>query len=520
MKTTKKQLQEVPFFSSTFHAYLQEDPALRSFYNRHPSVEAAREQIKEKSFSAEKRQVLTDVLSEQYEGLSISPAVEKNISLLRQDNCYTVVTGHQLNLFTGPLYVIIKMITTINACEELKKAYPENEFVPVYWMASEDHDFEEINHFHFNGDKYTWHTNQAGAVGHFSLKDIGPLLEQLSAFPPVFLNAYQSSKNLAEAVRKYINGLFGEYGLIVLDADDARLKAMFAQVMRDDILQNDIQSTVATDSRKLDDAGFKTQVFAREINFFYLDEQIRTRIERDGNDFTLADSDMRFSKSEMETLIEKHPEKLSPNVILRPLYEEMILPNLAYCGGPSELVYWLQLKGIFDKYHVAFPMLLPRNFAMIIPAYVEKKWKKTGCSLDDLFQDKHALLSHVALRDSQHQVRLNGQKQAIEDAFKKIQAQAIAIDPTMSQHVEAQWARTERRLDIMEKKFIRAEKRHHEDALRQVEEVYDALFPGGGLQERHDNIIDFLQTDPEIIAKMKSSLAPFEFSFNVMHHGE
>ncbi len=520
MKTTKKPLREIPFFSSTFHAYLNQDPELRSFYGRYPNLEEAGAQANEKQFDVGHRQILHDVLLSQYEHLGQTGAVGSNIAKLKNENCYTVVTGHQLNLFTGPLYVILKMITTINACEELKAKYPDKDFVPVYWMASEDHDFDEINHFHFNGQKYTWETPQTGAVGRFSVTDMKPLLTRLSAFPPAFLNAYQSSDTLAEAVRKYMHSLFGEYGLVVLDADDSRLKSLFTQVMRDDILECAVQPLVADVSKKLDDRGFKTQVFAREVNFFFLEDGIRDRIERDGEQYRLAESGRTFSRGEMEQLISGSPEKLSPNVILRPLYQEMVLPNIAYCGGPSELIYWLQLRPVFDKYEVPFPILLPRNFAMIIPAHVERKWNKTRCSLDDLFLDRHELLNKATLRDSEREVTLNGHKEDIQQAFRQIQAQAEAIDPTMGQHVEAQWARTEKKLVGMEKKFIRAEKRHHDDLLRQICDVHDTLFPGGGLQERHDNLMNFLQTDPEIVGKLKEELSPFDTRFNIIHYGE
>lgn len=520
MKKTKTALQEVPYFSSTFLAYIQQDPQLKPYYGHYPSIASARHQIEEKKFPATSRQILADVLDRQYQGLKVSDKVAGNIQALRSKNCYTVVTGHQLNLFTGPLYVILKMITTINACKELKKAYPDKEFVPVYWMATEDHDFQEINHFHFNGSRIEWKTNQTGAVGHFSTRDMAPLLKELSALPAEFLRAYQQQKTLAGAVRSYMNDLFGGDGLVVLDADDRQLKSLFSEVMRDDILHGSLQKLVAKTSQDLDEKGFKTQIFARRINFFYLDDQQRSRIEKQGETYTLADNQRSFTQAEMEQLINDSPERLSPNVILRPLYEEMILPNIAYCGGPSELIYWMQLKPLFEKYQVAFPMLLPRNFAMIIPEHLEKKWDKTHCTIDDLFLGKEPLLKKLTLRESDHQVELNGQKKAIEDVFTQIKKQAHDIDPTMSQHVEAQWAKTEKRLDLMEKKFIRAEKRHHTDLLRQCEDVLDSLFPNGGLQERHDNILNFYQTDPEILNSMKDLLDPFDYSFNILRYGK
>jgi bacillithiol biosynthesis cysteine-adding enzyme BshC len=520
MKTTKIALEQVPHFSSTFLAYINQDPGLTPFYHHFPSIEAAGDQMKEKSFPSERRALLSNVLEKQYAEVNSPEPVSRNISLLRDDNTYTVVTGHQLNIFTGPLYVILKMITTINACEALKKAYPDKEFVPIYWMATEDHDFEEINHFHFNGKRFQWDSTQTGAVGRFSTQDMSSLLQQLSAFPSFMLRAYHGKKTLATAVREYMTSLFGEYGLVVLDADDRDLKATFKNVMRDDILECTIQPEIAKISQTLNDKGYKTQVYARQVNFFYLEGSQRLRIEKhEDSTFSLVGGDQVFTTEELKQIIEDHPERLSPNVILRPLYQESILPNLAYCGGPSELIYWLQIAPLFPRYSIPFPMLLPRNYAMIVPSHLEMKWNKTGYSLSDMFKGKEYLLKDATLRESGHQVKLNGQKKALEVIFNQIKQQAATIDPTMSQHVEAQWAKTEKRLDIMEKKFIRAEKRHHTDLLRQIEEVLDTLFPGGGLQERHTNIMEFYQTNQAIIQELKDLLDPFDYSFNVIHHG-
>ncbi|MEM7110661.1 MAG: bacillithiol biosynthesis cysteine-adding enzyme BshC, partial [Bacteroidota bacterium] len=429
---------------------------------------------------------------------------------------FTVTTGHQLNLFTGPLYVIYKIITVINTCRHLAEQYPDYNFVPLYWMASEDHDFEEIDHFRFDGKKYQWKTDQTGAVGRFDLSSIQDFVKSVPGVPEFFPEAYQQ-KSLAAAVRHYMNYLFGAFGLVVIDGDDHALKRIFEHIAKDDLRNHTAHRLVTSRTQEINDLGYKTQVNSRKINLFYLDKGVRERIEKVENSFEVLNTELRFSEQEIVRLVDLAPEKLSPNVILRPLYQETILPNLAYVGGPSEVAYWLQLKPVFDHYGEQFPVLMPRNFAMIIPDHVQKKFEKTRLSNEDLFLDKHKLLADIAVSNADHKVRLNGQVQEVVDMFHRIREQASIIDSTLTAHVEAQQARTKHRLELIEKKFVRAEKRRQVEKVGQVEAVLDYLFPHGGLQERTDNFLNFYLENPRFIDQLVSYFDPFDYRFYVIN---
>ncbi|MEY3405657.1 MAG: bacillithiol biosynthesis cysteine-adding enzyme BshC, partial [Bacteroidota bacterium] len=226
MKKELLSFEQTGAFSSFFLDYAGNKPSLKDFFSRFPSVANFAEQIieKKKSFTAESRAVLKASLEKQYGEIKPTGAVRKNIDLLESDTTFTIVTGHQLNLFSGPLYFIYKIVSTINACKQLKVAYPGYDFVPVYWMASEDHDFEEISYFKLLGKKYTWKTEQQGAVGRMHLKELLPLLSEVPGDLEPFAAAYKSSATLSEAVRKYVHALFADEGLIVIDADDRELK--------------------------------------------------------------------------------------------------------------------------------------------------------------------------------------------------------------------------------------------------------------------------------------------------------
>src|SRR5688572_9549068 len=402
MLLDKVALADTRAFSPFFLDYIEQKESLKPFYNRYPSLENFKEQIAEKSLSypLAHREILSEVLIKQYDGLTLSRATSENIGLLKREKTFTVTTGHQLNIFTGPLYFVFKIVTVINACKTLKSHYPDFDFVPVYWMASEDHDYDEIKYFKLDGKKYVWETDQAGAVGRFSTNGLHDIANGLPGELDIFKEAYRKGKTLSQAVRYYVNELFGKQGLLVLDADSRDLKSLFSDVMEKDILEQSNKPVIDATNEQLETLGYKTQVFCREINFFYLDQNIRGRIEKQGDKFKVIDTPMTLSPGEIKKMIQEEPEKFSLNDVLRPLYREVILPDLAYVGGPAEVIYWLQLKEIFSRAGVPFPALMPRNFGMIIPHEVNRKFSKIGLALKDLFEEKNYLFNHWLLKHS------------------------------------------------------------------------------------------------------------------------
>lgn len=521
MQVQKVSFAETQSFSSFFLDYIGKHESLKKFYGRFPEVGNFNDQIKDKakSFPKQNREVLVSVLQAQYKNYTISELVKSNIASLKDENTFTVTTGHQLNIFTGPLYFIYKIVTVINACKQLKQAYPKYNFVPVYWMASEDHDFDEIKYFKLNGKKHTWESKQTGAVGRFNPKELEGILKQLPELA-IFQKAYLKHTTLSDAVRYYVNELFGAEGVVVVDADSKELKTLFQEVIRDDVFKHTPQKLVDETNQALEKAGYEPQVNCREINLFYLDNNLRERIEQEGDQFKIVNTDLSFSKSQVEELIKTSPEKFSPNVILRPVYQEVILPNLAYAGGPSEVIYWLQLKEVFNHYKIPFPILMPRNFAMVLDAPAVRKFEKTGLELHELFFEKNYLFNHFAIKFSRNKIQLNGEKEAIQNYFQTIRQQAEAFDKTLGPMVGAETQRAIKSLEKIEHKLLRSEKRFQSDKLQQVEAIKDALFPGGNLQERTDNFLNFYIQDPQFIQKLIAHFDPFDFKFNVLLYND
>jgi bacillithiol synthase len=526
-------IQQIDFeqtnaFSPLFLDYILGNEKLKPFYGLFPSAQNFQRQIDHKKSSpigtnAHSRQVLQQVLVKQYQNIAHKPS--QQIELLTNPNTFTVTTGHQLSLFTGPLYFIFKIITTINLARELKNLYPQYNFVPIYWQASEDHDFAEINHFHLFGKTFTWQSEQTGAVGRFKTEGLAQIFEELNDKLPLFEQAYLQNDNLAEATRYLVNELFGKYGLVCLDGDDRDLKALFAEVISAEFFPQSAKTSfelVKETSQSLEDQGYKAQVNPREINFFYLENGLRERfvLAEDKEIFEVLNTEKQFHFEEIKQLIAQEPEKFSPNVILRPLYQEYILPNLAYIGGPGELAYWLQLKRVFDKYEVPFPILMPRNFGMLLNKANSKKINKLGISIQDLFLNEQALKEKFVQTNTQNQLDLTAETAQISANFNQVIEKAILIDKTLEGFVGAELQKTLKSLENIEKRLKKAEEQKLETEIKQLLGLKEKLFPQGELQERYDNILNFYLNQPDLIDMFLEKYNSFEFKMYIFQENE
>ena len=506
-------ITEIPSFSKLLIQYLAGDSSLKSLYGQEPKLASFAAQIDDKkSFPQSKRDVLVKVLRDQYQTIGEIP----NIAKLADGNTFTVTTGHQLNLFTGPLYVIYKLVSTINLARKLQETYPNYHFVPVYWMATEDHDWDEINHFHWYGKKYQWDTNQKGAVGRFSLEGFSAFLSQLPDSVELFEKAYTEGKTLTQAVQMYVHSLFGADGLLCLDADDARLKQEFRPIMEADLFGQSHQAFVEEKNTILESLGHKAQIHAREINLFYMTDGARDRIEKRGDVYHVLNQTQTWYEAALREEVTTHPERFSPNVVLRPVYQECILPNLAYLGGPAEVVYWLQLKGIFDTHKVPFPILLPRNFGLVITAAQQTRVEKLGIEIQDLFADEFSMRQKFVAQHSPHTLDLAAQRDQLTPIFEEMIQKASAVDVTLEASAKAEQHRWEKGLNKLEKKIKKAEERNQAIGVQQLLSLKAALFPMGHWQERHENFLSFYLSHPSFLEDLKATFDPLLFHMYVM----
>ena len=496
---TRIPYRQTNHFSKTILDYIDQAAALKPFFAYPPSLQGIRKAIEDRKQFNYDRAVLVQELKKQYAPVALSEKTRKNIDLLSEANTFTFTTAHQNNIFTGPLYFIYKILHTIKLAEFCKTHLPEYNFVPVFYIGSEDADLDELNHIYVDGQKLVWHTKQTGAVGRMKvdkelLKLLGLMEGQLSVLPlgseivKLMKESYKEGDTIQTATFKIVNELLGKYGLVVLLPDNAELKRQMIPIFKDDLLHQTASDIVEKTADRLDKAGYKVQANPREINLFYLKESIRERIESVNAKYSVLNTHISLSKEELLKELEEHPERFSPNVILRGLYQETVLPNLAFIGGGGETAYWLQLKDLFDHYKVPFPMLVLRNSFMI----VEKKWQerivKLGFTIEDFFLSEQELLNRIVLNESKNEVKLNGSLTELEQLYESFKKQASAVDSTLEKHVEALKLRTVHRLQELEKKMLRAEKRKFTDQQRQINTIKEHLFPADGLQERCDNV--------------------------------
>lgn len=499
---TRISYRQTGFFSPIVLDYLDNASSLRPFYAHRPDVDGMKQAIEARQQFDTNRSVLVQALKEQYAQVNHTAEVAAHIEALQKDTTFTITTAHQPNIFTGPLYFIYKILHVIRVADSNKTLFPEYDFVPVYYMGSEDADLDELGHFYIQGEKKVWATRQTGAVGRMKVdKQLVQLIEdiagQVSVLPAgedlltLIRDCYQEGVLIQDATFRLVNALFGEYGLIVLIPDNPLLKQQAAAIFNDDLLNQPAAGLVEKTAKAIHDAGYKVQAHPREINLFYLTDGIRNRIEATGDGYQVVDTDIHFSKDRLLEELEQHPERFSPNVILRGLFQETILPNIAFAGGGGELAYWLQLKDLFAHYKVPYPVLLVRNSFLLLDKKWENKKDKLGFSLEEIFLPEAVLLNKIVERDSKQHLQLNGLLEQASALYDKAEQQAAAIDATLHGHVEALKTKALHRLQELEKKMLRAEKRKFGDQQRQIQALKQALFPHNNLQERIDNFIPY-----------------------------
>ncbi|RZM06501.1 MAG: bacillithiol biosynthesis cysteine-adding enzyme BshC, partial [Pedobacter sp.] len=400
-------------------------------------------------------------------------------------------------------------------------------FVPVYWMATEDHDFEEINHLKVEDRVLTWSKQAAGATGRLDTKDI---IETLAAYKGylgigkkgqmlsrLVEAAYTDNEKLSDATRELVDALFGEYGLVCVDADDPKLKGQFSEFIRRDITEQNSFKLINESNSQLENLGYKTQVNPREINFFYMTDGLRERIIQKGSKYIVANTDISFTVAELETEINQFPERFSPNVVMRPLYQEVILPNLAYIGGGAEVTYWLQLKSNFEHYLVDFPILLLRNSALVIDTRSETRMHILGISSKNIFKDIDTLKNDWVKEHVPTQLTLGDEVRGVQAIFDQIKLNAYKIDKSLSQSTDSAKTKALKLISNLEKKMLRAEKQKHKTSLAQIESLKDKLFPGGVLQERVLNIAPFyVLYGDEFIDSMVAYFKPLDPQFTIL----
>ena len=510
--------------------YINEEKKLNPFYNRPNNIDNYKSQFDEKinQYNNDFRIVLSNQLKKQYESVSDKSIQNKQIEDLKLKNTFTVTTGHQLNLFTGPLYFFYKIIDTIIICNKLKKTYPYFNFIPVFWMASEDHDFEEINHFNFQNKRFQWSKKTSGAVGLLDTSELSELINVFSnvlgktthakALLELVKNAYINHSNLADATRYLVHALFKGDNLLVVDGNDPSLKRLFISAFATELTSSNAFKFISQTIEELKaiDDDYKIQVNPRDINLFYLKDNLRERIVRKEEVFSVLNTQLSWDLKGILEELNLYPERFSPNVIMRPLYQETILPNLCYIGGGGELSYWLQLKTYFESEQLNFPILLHRNSVLLMHQKQQQKLDKLNVSVSDLFKNKQALIDSQIKKISKFHIDFSEQKAVISQQFTVLYDVASQTDKSFIGAVSAQEKKQIKGLEVLERRLLKAEKNSHTNYIDRLEQIHLELFPNGSLQERFLNFSEFyLYYGDEFIERLRLELAPLNQNFHI-----
>ena len=529
MSITHIPYKNTGYFSSLMVDYLAEKESLAPFYHRFPMIDNFKAQLAEKSrsFKKENRKVLVASLNKQYQDFDISEATKSNINSLLSEHSYTITAGHQLNLFTGPLYFLYKIVSVINLSEQLNKKHSNHHFVPVYWMATEDHDFEEINYFNLYDKKVSWNHESGGAVGALKTDGLEQLLatlktkigasENAKKLIDLFSEAYIKHNNLSDATRYLANQLFAEYGLVIVDGNHTELKKEFAPFAQKEFFDKKSFSIINKTTEQLEAIGYNKQVQPREINLFYIVKGIRERIIEEEGSFKINNTDIFFNKKELLKELHEFPERFSPNALLRPLFQEVVLPNLCYVGGGGELAYWFQLKDYFKSVAVTFPILLLRNSVLLVPQKLANKLEKLNETIEALFLNTYELEKKHTLQLSTLKIDFSPQREHLKKQFEDLYELAKQTDVSFLGAVGAQEKKQLNGLDHLEKRLLKAEKRKLKDQIERLTAIQEQLFPRESLQERTVNFSEFyLEYGDDLIPQLKKQLDPLCHEFTVL----
>lgn len=493
---------EIPFsslpgFSRLFLDYVNGVPELETLYDFRPDQKGYEYAIRRAQAIGINRTALAAVVSQQY---AASPDVlPKNlIGKLAQPSSCTVTTGHQLCIAGGPAYFVYKIASVIQLAAKLSKMYNAN-VVPVYWMATEDHDVDEVRSTSMFGKKLSWNTTQEGAVGRLSTDDLGTYIEEIAGvlgtspkaleMSAVLKKIYAPGKTIAAATREFVHWLFGD-AVICIDPDSAELKKAAIGIFTDELQNSTAEKLVNETSVFLENKRYAIQVKPRNVNLFYLDGTSRKRIERleDGR-FIVVDGSVLSPEINALEEVKVSPEKFSPNVVLRPLYQQLILPNVAYVGGPGELVYWLQYKQLFDHYRVAFPVLQPRFFGMQI-AKKDFEWMhKNRVSVTELVSDFDESLKKKLTDRAGEELSLENEQEILTLLRSTVAEKASRADATLRAFAEAEMKKAGDALKVVEVRMMRAIKQREEVFTSQFRKLRDKVLPENTLQERTENFL-------------------------------
>ncbi len=488
------------------------------------------------------RTILNRVLNNQNREFQSGIKTLANIDLLGNDTTFAVVTGQQLGFFGGPLYTIYKAITTVKLANKLSQDYPDYNFVPVFWLEGEDHDFDEINK-----TKYLNSNNELsvveylfggkplerniGATGNIiidehieqfflSIESTLPKTDYSLALFELMKGYYSKGNTFLKAFAGFFNHVYEDSGLIFINTNQPDFKKILSPLFVNEINSNSQASKlVIQKSVELED-HYHAQIKAKALNLFMFHKGGRHLIEpSDSGDYYLKNLRQRFTKDELLSVAVNNPELLSPNVVMRPLCQDTLLPTVSYVGGPGEIAYFAQLKPVYEYFNVVMPIIYPRASVTLIEEKIKKVLEKYSLEVEDLFGEIEPILSKVSEQVSEVKVdslfeslniRIN---EAVNEARFGIQQ----IDPTLNGSIDGMLLKFQQQFDVLKQKTQKAQQQKEEVSLKQIKKASLNIFPNENFQEREFSVIQYLNKyGPDFVKWISNEIVIDKFQHQVV----
>lgn len=513
----KINFKEIPGQSPLFLDYLYNFKKVAKYYIKDFRNEAIYEphfrDVLSK-YPSDRKQV-TQTIKNQYISKRISAKTSQNIKLLEERNTLAIVTGQQLGLAGGPLYTIYKTITAIKLAAHLTAKYPDFNFVPVFWLAGDDHDFEEISSINLLNNENKVETiaykveeegeKEAGSVGGIRLEqEIEDFISGLEGAlrPTEFTqdvihyisSIYRPGKSVAEAFSEMMFKFFDKYGLVIFNPQANDVKKLLIPVFKHELENYRAHATkLITISAGLDEE-YHAQVKIRPINLFVNNENGRYLLDPlENNEFRLKRKKVKFSKDELLQLLESSPEMFSANVILRPVCQDWLFPTAFYVGGPAEISYFAQIVQLYKAFNLATPIAWPRISATIVEKSVQTLSQKFDLTINDYFELKGEIFNKVASMISEYDIegKFEVAENRMANIFDDLKDYLSEIEKTLGDPVEKNKQRTLQYLVELKGKAEAARLRKHESTMNQLQKSYSMILPNDNLQEREINYFYF-----------------------------
>ncbi|MEW6062083.1 MAG: bacillithiol biosynthesis cysteine-adding enzyme BshC [Bacteroidota bacterium] len=538
-----RQFADKEIISSLYADYTTHFEKVADYYaGSYLSIDAVTQKIHTLQKKKHHRTLLHRILNEQNREYHSGIKTLANIDLLANDNTFAVVTGQQLGLFTGPLYTIYKAITAVKLAEKLTNEFPDYNFVPVFWLEGEDHDFDEINKVKFINS-----TNEFTAVEYFpggkvqekNLTATGnirvdgsiegflstvitalPQTEYSTALAETMRGYYKEGISLLHAFTGFFNHIYEDSGLIFLNSNHPEFKKLLSPLFYKEIESNSETSKLVIQKSAELEERYHAQVKAKAVNLFMSYKGGRHLIEpSESGDYFLRNTRQRYTKDELLSIATNTPELFSPNVVLRPLCQDTLLPTIEYVAGPAEIAYFAQLKTVYDFFDITMPIIYPRASLTIVEEKVQKVLEKYSLELIDLFDDIDALL--VKVSDQVSEVKIDMLFSSLETKIKEAVNEARfgiqQIDPTLNGTIDSTLQKIQQYLEVLKQKTQKAQQQKEEISLKQIKKAALHIFPNGNFQEREFSVIQYLNKyGPDFVKWISHEIVIDKFQHQVI----